>query len=57
MADIDVFGPSGRIAGFVQGKFFVIAANRGIEIEKICIGGVPLEPGAIFKTGDDLDEN
>ena len=57
IADIDVFGPSGRIAGFVQGKFFIIAANRGIIVEKICVDGVLIEPSAIFKTGDDLDDN
>jgi methionyl-tRNA formyltransferase len=51
----DVFGPPGRVAGFVQGKFVVVAQNRGIEIRQIIVDEEKIHPSEILETGTDAN--
>ncbi len=55
LVSFNVYGPPGRIAGKINGKFIIIAKNRGINIEKICFKNKIYRAEDILKTGTDAN--
>jgi methionyl-tRNA formyltransferase len=47
-------GTPGRVPMFQDGAAVVLASNRGLLVEKVVVDGKEMEPGQIFKIGDDL---
>jgi methionyl-tRNA formyltransferase len=47
-------GIPGRVPMFQDGAAVVLARNRGLLVEKVVVDGKEMEPGQIFKIGDDL---